>query len=169
MWTHIICYLGIICKACFWPTMFTYTLQFICLSLLDLLYWNLGHSISDSSTAAIFSTEKGCQNYNRFTLFSTHTHTQPLFQSLSILPVDKLILNQISMFMYKYCNGLLPNVMNRFYVKNKDIHSHNIINNNLLRIDRGTVNFTNLSARVWNVLTRNINMYMFLVMYLNSS
>ena len=43
-------------------------------------------------------------------------HTQPLFQSLFILPVDKLILNQIGIFIYKYCNGLLPNVMNRLYV-----------------------------------------------------
>ena len=61
--------------------------------------------------------------------------------------------------MYKYCNGLLPNVMNRLYVKHKDIHSHNTRNNYLLRIHRGTVNFTNLSARVWNVLTRNPNVY----------
>ena len=75
-------------------------------------------------------------------------HTQPLFQSLSILPVDKLFLNQIVIVMYKYCNGLLLNVMNRLYVKNKDIHSHNTRSNNLLRIHRGTVNLTNLSVRV---------------------
>ena len=49
--------------------------------------------------------------------------------------------------------------MNRLYVKNKDIHSHNTRNNHLLRIHRDTINFTNLSARVWNVLTRNINVY----------
>ena len=56
--------------------------------------------------------------------------------------------------MYKYCNGLLPNVMNILYVKNKDINSHNTRSNNLLRIHRSTV-----SARVWNVITRNINVY----------
>ena len=49
--------------------------------------------------------------------------------------------------------------MNRLYVKNKDIHSHNTRNNNLLRILKGTANLTNLRARVWNVLTRNLNMY----------
>ena len=86
-------------------------------------------------------------------------HTQPLFQSLSILPVDKLIPNQIGIVMCKYCNGLLPNVMNRLYVKNKDINSHNTRSINLLRIHRGTANFTNLSARVWKVLTRNLNVY----------
>ena len=96
----------------------------------------------------------------RIIIFSLYlAHTQPLSQSLSILPVDKLILNQIGIVIYKYCNGLLPNVMNRLYVKNKDIHSHKTSNNNLLRIHRGTGNFTNLSARVWNVLTRNLNVY----------
>ena len=89
----------------------------------------------------------------------TFSHTQPLFQSLSILPVDKVILNQIGIVLYKYCNGLLPNVMNRLYVKNKDIHSHNTRNHNLVSIHRGTANFTNLNAHVWNELTRNLNVY----------
>ena len=42
--------------------------------------------------------------------------------------------------------------------KNK-ANSYHIRRNNLLRIPRNTVNFTNLSARVWNVQTRNINAY----------
>ena len=113
----------------------------------------MGHSISNSFTTAILAQKKVV----RIITFSHYlAHTQPLFQSLSILPVDKLILNQIGIVMYKYCNGLLPNVMNRLYMKNKDIHSHNTRNNNLLRIHRDTANFTNLSARV---LTRNLNVY----------
>ena len=44
-------------------------------------------------------------------------------------------------------------------MKNKDIHSHNTRSNNLLRIHRGTVTFTNLSVRVSNVITRTINVY----------
>ena len=86
-------------------------------------------------------------------------HTHPLFLSLSILPLDKLFLNQIGIVMYKYCNGLLPDVMNRLYVKNNVIHSYYTRGNNLLRIPRGTVNFTNISARVWNVLDAQINVY----------
>ena len=61
--------------------------------------------------------------------------------------------------MYKYSNGLLQKVMNRLYVKNKVIHSRNTRNNNLLIIHRCTGNYTNLSARVWTVLTRNLNVY----------
>ena len=70
-----------------------------------------------------------------------------------------LILNQIGIVMYKYCNGLLPNVMKRLYLKNNDVHSDNTRSSNLLRIHRGTINFTNLSVNVWNVLTRSINVY----------
>ena len=57
------------------------------------------------------------KRFVRIITFSHYlAHTQPLFQSSSILPVDKLILNQIGIVMYKYCNGLLPNVMNKLYV-----------------------------------------------------
>ena len=42
----------------FRPTMFTYYLQFICLSLPNLLYWNLGYSISNSFTTAILAQKK---------------------------------------------------------------------------------------------------------------
>ena len=60
--------------------------------------------------------------------------------------------------MCKHCNGLVPDVINRWYVKNNVIHSYHTRGNNLLRIPRGTVNFTIISARVWNVLDTNINM-----------
>ena len=86
-------------------------------------------------------------------------HTQPLFLSLSILPLDKLFLNQICIVMYKYFNGLLPGVMNILYVQKYVIHSYYTRGNNLLRIPRGTVNFKNISARAWNVLDTHINLY----------
>ena len=59
--------------------------------------------------------------------------------------------------MYKMSNGLLPEVMNAFYVKNRDIHSYNTRSSNLPRIPRGTMHFTNISARIWNVLVLNID------------
>ena len=54
---------------------------------------------------------------------------------------------------------VLPDVMNTLYVKNNVIHSYYTSGNNLLRILRGTVNFTNISVLVWNVLDKNINVY----------
>ena len=86
-------------------------------------------------------------------------HTDPLFLSLSILPLDKLFLYKIVIIMYKYCNGLLTGVMNRLYVKKYVIHAYYPRGNNLLTIPRGTANFTNISARIWNVLDINIKVY----------
>ena len=54
-------------------------------------------------------------------------------------------------------NGLLPEVINVLYIRNRDIHSYNTRSNNLLRIPMGTTNFTNTSARLWNVLVLNID------------
>ena len=38
---------------------------------------------------------------------------------VSILLLVKLILNQIGIAMYMYCNGLLPDVMKRLYIKKR--------------------------------------------------
>ena len=52
------------------------------------------------------------------------SHTQPLFQYLSILPLEKLVLYRIALIMYKMSNSLIPKTMNDLYITNKDIHSY---------------------------------------------
>ena len=59
--------------------------------------------------------------------------------------------------MYKRCNGLLPEVINVLYVRNKDIHSYNTMSSNLLRVPKGSMHFVNISTRLWNVLLLNID------------
>ena len=94
----------------------------------------------------------------RIITFSTYlAHTQPLFHNLSILPLDKLILDRIGILMFKYSNGLLPVIINNLYVKNKDIHSHNTRSKNRLRAPTGSMYFTNTSAHLWNVLVTKID------------
>ena len=92
-------------------------------------------------------------------------HTQPIFVDLSILPLDKLILNRIGIIMYKMSNGLLPEAMNVLYIKNSEIHSYNTRSSNLLRIPRGTANFANISARLWNVLVLSIDVNVSLTIF----
>ena len=82
---------------------------------------------------------------------------ESIFIDLSILPLDKLILNRIGIIMYKMSNGLLPEVMNALYVQNRDIHSYYTRSSNLLRVPRGTLSFANISARLWNVLVLSID------------
>ena len=110
--------------------------------------------MSDASTPLIFSTKTiaGLLTFSRYL-----AHTQPFFIDLFLLPLAKLILNRIGIIMYKKCNGLLPEVINVLYVRNKDIHSYNTRSSILLRVPKGSTNFVNISTRLWNVLRLNID------------
>ena len=46
------------------------------------------------------------------------SHTQPLFQDLSILPLEKLVLYRIALIMYKMSNSLIPKTMSDLYITN---------------------------------------------------
>ena len=60
--------------------------------------------------------------------------------------------------MFKSSNNMLPNVISNLYIKNNEIHSHFTRNINLLRIPKGTLNFTTISARIWNEIVTKIIM-----------
>ena len=98
---------------------------------------------------------------HQFVRIITFSHylalTQPLFNYLFLLPLDRLILNRIRIIMYTICNGLLPEVINALYVRNKYIHSYNTRSRNLLRVPKGSTNFVNISTQLWKVLMLNID------------
>ena len=87
------------------------------------------------------------------------SHTQPLFQDLSVLPLEKLVLYRIALIMYKISNSLIPKTMSDLYITNKDIHSHDTRYKNLFIIPKGTINYTSLSARLWNILNMKIDVH----------
>ena len=59
------------------------------------------------------------------------SHAQPLFQDLSILPLEKLVLYRIALIMYKMSNCLIPKTMSDLNITNKDIHSYDTRYKNL--------------------------------------
>ena len=59
--------------------------------------------------------------------------------------------------MYKCHNNLLPCSISQIYAKNDSIHNHNTRCSNLLRVPHGSKSFTNVSARIWNVLSNTID------------
>ena len=59
--------------------------------------------------------------------------------------------------MFKVEYELLPKSVTQMFSKNKDIHSHDTRNKNLLRVSIGTKNVTYLSARIWNAIVSKIN------------
>ena len=65
-------------------------------------------------------------------------HTDPLFKSLEILPMDKIFIDRMGITMFKVTYELIPKSIHQLFSKNKDIHSHNTRNKNLLRVSTGT-------------------------------
>ena len=55
--------------------------------------------------------------------------------------------------MYKYFNNLLPECISLLYLRNDSIHEHNTRGCHQLRVLPGAKTFSNISARIWNVLT----------------
>ena len=58
--------------------------------------------------------------------------------------------------MYKMSNSLIPKTMSDLYITNKDIHSYDTRYKNLFRIP---INYTSLSARLWNILNMKIDVH----------
>ena len=78
----------------------------------------------------------------RLITFSKHlAHTEPIFKSLNILQL----------------NSLLPEALNELYIKNNKIHHYPTRNCDKYHIQTSTDSFSNVSARIWNVITTNID------------
>jgi hypothetical protein len=56
-------------------------------------------------------------------LADRRSHTLPLFKRYRILPLQSLNKLQTGMFMYQWCNGLLPTYQNCF-ITNDKVHTH---------------------------------------------
>ena len=84
-------------------------------------------------------------------------HTENIFKELHILPIDKVYVSRVGIFLYKQENGLLPEVMDSLYMKTNTIHLHNTRNANKFRISTGTEIFSHTSARIWNALESKID------------
>ena len=91
------------------------------------------------------------------TFSSYYAHTALSFEDLKILTIDKLIAHRIGITMYKFSNGFLPDVFNALYMKDSEIHTYSSRSKDFYYILPGTQTFLNISAKIWNSLTVNIN------------
>ena len=94
-------------------------------------------------------------------------HTDPIFKDLTILPLDKILIDRIGITMFKVEYELLPKSVIQMFSKNRDIHSHDTRNQNLLRVATGPKNFTFLRVRIWNAIVSKININVSLSQFKN--
>jgi hypothetical protein len=91
------------------------------------------------------------------------SHSKPLFDCLSILPLKQLHKFQLGCFMYKSQHGMLPTAFTKFFVQCTEIHHHNTRHSTKLHVFQSRLKIRADSIRIsgvnlWNVIeikTRN--------------
>ena len=82
------------------------------------------------------------------------THSEPLFNSLSVLTITKLYKYNIGLLMYKYHHGLLPQILDMFQ-RNMDVHQYNTrlaiqLHVPIFRTELGKRSFHYQAVKIWN-------------------
>ena len=92
------------------------------------------------------------------------TSADNLYLELDILPVKKIFVHAISIFMYKYVNGMLPELFLDMFTLVSEIHNYDTrqaINKNLFvsfkSTSRGQQSITYIGPHVWNFILSKFN------------
>ena len=88
--------------------------------------------------------------------FSHYTaSSDPIYITLDILPLQKLVTHRIALMMYKYSHGMLPQMIQDLYVTNNAVHHYSTRQSNLLHVPLGvhTNNCRDKSILIWNKLS----------------
>ena len=92
------------------------------------------------------------------------TNADNLYLELDILPVKKIFVYAISIFMYKYMNAMLPELFLHMFTPISDIHSYDTrqAKNKKLFVSfkstsRGHQSITYIGPHVWNFILSKIN------------
>ena len=88
-------------------------------------------------------------------------HTEPIFQRLKILNMRKIYYYAISMFMFKFENGILPITFNEMFRRNIDVHNYptrqrNILNVPKVRLTMYQKTIKYMGVRLWNYIIDNV-------------
>jgi hypothetical protein len=87
-------------------------------------------------------------------------HTDPLFKKLNILPVKKVYVYNVAQFMYKWNNGLLPDIFDTMFTYNCKYHQYNTRTASQLSIPSYSLNvrgntISKNGVKVWNLVMSN--------------
>ena len=88
--------------------------------------------------------------------------SKPLFGSLDILKFESLVIQQISLLMYKYSTGSVPPPILGLLKKRNEVHTHFTRNSISLCTPRGKSEesykiFSFKGIHIWNHISRNVN------------
>ena len=83
--------------------------------------------------------------------------SDPIYITLDILPLQKLVTHRIALMMYKHSHGMLPQMIQDLYVTNNAVHHYSTRQSNLLHVPLGpgvhTNNFFYKRILIWYKLS----------------
>ena len=85
---------------------------------------------------------------------------EPLYKELDIMRFENINKNLIVNFMYRYICGLVPDTFSSFFIRNKDIHSHNTRTADhfhipIVKTDICKTGIKYRGAVIWNILIKD--------------
>ena len=118
-----------------------------------------GHC-NEQDFQSLFKTQKRIIRYINFS--KRNAHTDQLFKSLDILPLKRLYIFSVLIFMFKFHHKSLPSVVDELFQTNASIHSINTRQQHLLHAPRLYSNSSMKSIRfrgvfIWNQINNEIN------------
>ena len=81
--------------------------------------------------------------------------SDPIYITVDMLPLQKRITHRITLMMYKYSHGMLPQMIQDLFVTNNVVHHYATRQSNLLHVLPGvhTNNFCYKNILIWNKLS----------------
>ena len=96
-----------------------------------------------------------------FSEYLAPSDSEPLFQKLNISYLEKLVIQRISLMMFKSSIGVLPSPVSAIFQYNSVIHTHNTRRSKCIHtpIGWGEANYRTFSyrgAHIWNYISQNV-------------
>ena len=114
----------------------------------------------DSYLEPLILKQKRCIRTITFSQFKAHT--KPLFQELNILSFHKLVIDRISLLMFKNYADILPTAISSLFVRNDVYHDHYTRVSSLLHVPVGHTGliykiFRFSAIKIWNYVEANVS------------
>ena len=93
-----------------------------------------------------------------------HTNTDPLCSALNTMPLKSLYTYAIGLFMYRFSNEMLPELLANMFIHVDEVHSYNTRNSanshlytSFHQTQRGQNCLKNTGPQVWNLALSKVN------------
>ena len=75
-------------------------------------------------------------------------HSKPLLVANKVLSVHEMTVYIVGIFMYKYCNNGVPDILNDFFQKNSELHNRNTRQSNDLHVRFARLDVRKFSLKI---------------------